>query len=65
MWALPEDSCPEGKLILSLEKAVDETDCRVRAMGSQCFAKDTLYKTVQESALAGTGIELLLFSLGV
>lgn len=62
--------CPEGKKkkkkrsVFSGE-GVDEPDYRVLLLGVVSFPNDTFNKTVQESAHAGAGIELLLFSLGV
>lgn len=61
--------CPEGKENTSVftGDGVDEPDCRVLVLGRglSVFPNDTFNKTVQESAHAGAGIELLLFSLGV
>lgn len=59
--------CPEGKETRSVftGEGVEEPDYRVMLLGVGAFPNDTFNKTVQESAHAGAGIELLLFSLGV
>lgn len=59
---------PEGKESRSVftgEGVGEEPDDRVMLLGVGAFPNDTFNKTVQESAHAGAGIELLLFSLGV